>query len=273
MTVYTFTKDVANNGTSACTATDDCIANWPALTVPTGTTPTAGAGATGKIGTITRTDTNGALQVTYNGLPLYFFSGDKAVGDSNGIYTGWSGDQALTQGPRLRLRVEPRVSCRHRGGGRAGSGFSFGSWPGRGGRGIVPGAMSGAATCAGRARAASTPAAKALATAGGTLPIQAAWIWLTRSVSWARRSRSRFECLVIDSSVASRAAPESVLRSTRSMHGFGAPTLPPEGPDARKRGCRAARAPGCRMVYRVRRRPGRPVQSARGRVKNLNVRY
>jgi len=32
---------------------------------------------------------NTARQVTFNGLPLYFFSGDKAVGDSNGVYTGW----------------------------------------------------------------------------------------------------------------------------------------------------------------------------------------
>ena len=89
MTVYVFSKDTADSGTSACTAA--CITKWPALTVPAGTTPTAGSGATGKIGTITRSDSNGALQVTYNGLPLYFFSGDKAVGDSNGIYTGWSG--------------------------------------------------------------------------------------------------------------------------------------------------------------------------------------
>ena len=88
MTVYQFGKDVAGSGTSACTG--GCITKWPALTVPAGTTPTAGTGATGTIGTIARTDTNGALQVTYNGLPLYFFSGDKAAGDSNGIYTGWS---------------------------------------------------------------------------------------------------------------------------------------------------------------------------------------
>ena len=88
MTVYQFSKDVAGSGTSACTG--GCITKWPALTVPAGTTPTAGTGATGVIGTITRSD-NSALQVTYNGLPLYFFSGDKAVGDSNGIYTGWSG--------------------------------------------------------------------------------------------------------------------------------------------------------------------------------------
>jgi len=88
MTVYQFSKDVAGSGTSACTG--GCITKWPALTVPAGTVPTAGTGATGALGTITRSDSNGALQVTYNGLPLYFFSGDKAAGDSNGIYTGWS---------------------------------------------------------------------------------------------------------------------------------------------------------------------------------------
>ena len=89
MTVYEFDQDVANSGTSACTATDDCIATWPALTVPAGTTPTSGPGVPGKLGTITRAD-SGALQVTYNGVPLYFYSGDSAVGDSNGIYTHWS---------------------------------------------------------------------------------------------------------------------------------------------------------------------------------------
>ena len=90
MTLYTFSKDTANSGTSACTSAGGCITTWPALTVPAGTTPTAGAGATGTIGTISRTDSNGALQVTYNGLPLYYFSGDKAVGDSKGIYKNWN---------------------------------------------------------------------------------------------------------------------------------------------------------------------------------------
>jgi predicted lipoprotein with Yx(FWY)xxD motif len=87
MTVYTFAKDVANSGTSACTG--GCITKWPALTVPAGSTPAGGSGVTGKLGTITRSD-DGSTQVTYNGLPLYFYSGDKAPGDANGTYTGWS---------------------------------------------------------------------------------------------------------------------------------------------------------------------------------------
>jgi predicted lipoprotein with Yx(FWY)xxD motif len=87
MTVYTFSKDVKDSGTSACSG--GCITTWPALTVPAGGTPTAGAGVTGKLGTITRADDQ-TLQVTYNGLPLYHFSGDAAPGDSKGVYTGWS---------------------------------------------------------------------------------------------------------------------------------------------------------------------------------------
>ncbi|MBI3746884.1 MAG: hypothetical protein HY264_10275 [Chloroflexi bacterium] len=85
MTVYTFTKDVKDSGTSACTG--GCLTKWPALTVAAGSTPKAGSGIAGKLATITRDD--GSLQVTYNGLPLYFFSGDSAPGDANGVYPNW----------------------------------------------------------------------------------------------------------------------------------------------------------------------------------------
>ena len=87
MTVYTFTMDVKDSGKSACTG--GCVATWPPLTVPAGSTPTAGDGVTGTLGTITRED-DGSLQVTYNGLPLYFFKNDKAEGDANGIYQNWN---------------------------------------------------------------------------------------------------------------------------------------------------------------------------------------
>lgn len=87
MTVYTFASDVANSGKSACTS--DCITTWPPLTIPAGSTPSGTSGVTGKLGTITRAD-DGSTQVTYNGLPLHFFSGDAAPGDAKGIYPGWS---------------------------------------------------------------------------------------------------------------------------------------------------------------------------------------
>ena len=85
MTLYNFSKDVKDSGKSVCTG--GCATTWPPLTVAAGATPTGDTGVTGKIATITRDD--GTIQVTYNGLPLYFFSGDKAVGDSNGVYTNW----------------------------------------------------------------------------------------------------------------------------------------------------------------------------------------
>jgi predicted lipoprotein with Yx(FWY)xxD motif len=90
MTVYNFTKDVKDSGTSACTGS--CITNWPALTVAAGESPVAGSGVTGELGTITRSD-DGTLQVTYNGLPLYFFANDQAPGDANGVYENWTAVQ------------------------------------------------------------------------------------------------------------------------------------------------------------------------------------
>lgn len=85
MTLYNFEKDVKDSGKSACGS--GCISTWPALTVAAGATPKGGDGVTGTLATITRDD--GTLQVTYNGLPLYFFKNDKAPGDLNGVYANW----------------------------------------------------------------------------------------------------------------------------------------------------------------------------------------
>ncbi|MDQ6683445.1 MAG: hypothetical protein M3Y88_09275 [Chloroflexota bacterium] len=86
MTVYTFAKDVPNSGKSNCTG--GCLATWPALTVSSASGATGSSAVTGKIATITRSD-DSSLQVTYNGLPLYFFKNDRAPGDANGVYTNW----------------------------------------------------------------------------------------------------------------------------------------------------------------------------------------
>jgi predicted lipoprotein with Yx(FWY)xxD motif len=83
-TVYNFGSDTP--GVSNCNA--GCIGIWPAVSIAVGQTPTGGPGVTGQLGTITRSD--GSLQVTYKGLPLYFFHSDSKPGDTKGNYTGWS---------------------------------------------------------------------------------------------------------------------------------------------------------------------------------------
>jgi predicted lipoprotein with Yx(FWY)xxD motif len=82
MTLYTFTNDTADSGESACY--DACASAWPPLT--TDGEPTAGDGVTGTIATIERTD--GTTQVTYNGMPLYYFASDSAPGDTTGHEVG-----------------------------------------------------------------------------------------------------------------------------------------------------------------------------------------
>jgi predicted lipoprotein with Yx(FWY)xxD motif len=77
-TLYTHAGDSMN--TSTCTGA--CLTAWPPLTVASGQQPTAGAGVTGQLGTFSRSD--GSLQVTYAGLPLYYWQGDKKAGDITG---------------------------------------------------------------------------------------------------------------------------------------------------------------------------------------------
>ena len=75
-TLYFFTIDA--NGNSGCTA--GCTALWPVYYVKT---PKIGAGLNAAdFGTITRTD--GAMQTTYKGWPLYYYSEDTKAGDVNG---------------------------------------------------------------------------------------------------------------------------------------------------------------------------------------------
>jgi predicted lipoprotein with Yx(FWY)xxD motif len=65
---------------------DDCAENWPPLTIGEGNRLAASAGIEGEWGTIERAD--GSIQVTYNGMPLYFFAEDVAPGDTNGQGAG-----------------------------------------------------------------------------------------------------------------------------------------------------------------------------------------
>jgi predicted lipoprotein with Yx(FWY)xxD motif len=78
MTLYLFKNDKA--GQSACTGS--CAQTWPAFTVSLGETASVGSGISGKVETIKRPD--GTMQVAYNKMPLYRYSGDSKAGDANG---------------------------------------------------------------------------------------------------------------------------------------------------------------------------------------------
>ena len=76
MTLYTFKKDTP--GKSACEG--ECVAKWPIYYVEKVAAKDGLKDA--DFGTITRAD--GKKQTTYKEMPLYFFAGDKAAGDTNG---------------------------------------------------------------------------------------------------------------------------------------------------------------------------------------------
>lgn len=78
MTVYVFDKDSVGTDTSACTG--ECAAKWPIVTVESGDLVVEGV--TGELDTITAPD--GSLQLTLEGLPLYYFANDVAPGDTFG---------------------------------------------------------------------------------------------------------------------------------------------------------------------------------------------
>lgn len=75
MTLYLFMPDA--QGESTCY--DQCADSWP----PVGDVAGVGDGLDeALLGTTTRTD--GTVQATYNGWPLYHFARDAAPGDTNG---------------------------------------------------------------------------------------------------------------------------------------------------------------------------------------------
>ena len=76
-TLYLFAKD--KHGRSSCSG--KCAAFWPPLLASGKPRATAGA-KTSLVGTTRRTD--GRLQVTYNGHPLYTFVKDVRRGQANG---------------------------------------------------------------------------------------------------------------------------------------------------------------------------------------------
>jgi predicted lipoprotein with Yx(FWY)xxD motif len=81
LTLYQLNNDSA--GTPTCTGS--CATTWPAE--PAGSSPVAApSGFSGVFGSVT--GTNGTKQLTYNGWPVYTYSGDSASTDANGQGSG-----------------------------------------------------------------------------------------------------------------------------------------------------------------------------------------
>ncbi len=72
--LYWFVPDTS----TASKCTGSCATYWPPVTGPA----TAGSGVTGTLGTITRSD--GTVQATYDGHPLYTYAGDTASDQAKG---------------------------------------------------------------------------------------------------------------------------------------------------------------------------------------------
>ena len=77
MVLYIYTAD--KGGKSACSGV--CLKYWPPVLLPSGATqPTAGAGVSG-LGTVAEPE---GTQVTYHGMPLYTYIGDKGPNQTTG---------------------------------------------------------------------------------------------------------------------------------------------------------------------------------------------
>jgi predicted lipoprotein with Yx(FWY)xxD motif len=77
-TLYYFANDIAANGTSACNG--QCAGIWPPFN--TSVIQVSAPLDPADFASITRAD--GTKQTTYYGWPLYYYSGDKNPGDTNG---------------------------------------------------------------------------------------------------------------------------------------------------------------------------------------------
>jgi predicted lipoprotein with Yx(FWY)xxD motif len=75
-TIYWFAKDTPT--TSNCTG--PCASFWPPVKGPVTAAP--GTALPNQLGTITRSD--GTVQATYDGRPLYTYTGDSGAGQASG---------------------------------------------------------------------------------------------------------------------------------------------------------------------------------------------
>ncbi len=112
-TLYHYTDET--RGKVACSG--GCAKLWPPLLVKAGAKPVAGAGIlASKLGLLKRPD--GTFQVTYGGLGLYLYAGDKKAGDAKGeaLESSW-----YAVSPAAKVVKEPAPAASSDGGGGLGS--------------------------------------------------------------------------------------------------------------------------------------------------------
>ena len=116
-TLYVFTPDTG--GTSTCNG--QCASTWPPLTSTAA--PALGNGlAAADFGTSARTD--GSSQITFHGMPLYYFSGDTTAGDTNG--QGLSGKWFVVDaGGQMIGAGSPAAGTGSQGAGKSTPGYHY----------------------------------------------------------------------------------------------------------------------------------------------------
>jgi predicted lipoprotein with Yx(FWY)xxD motif len=93
LTLYTFANDA--QGVTNCYG--DCAVKWPPLLIEDDAELAADSNIPGEFGTVSRTD--GGEQITYIGLPLYYWFNDAAPGDAtgHGVKNVWAVARAATK--------------------------------------------------------------------------------------------------------------------------------------------------------------------------------
>ena len=154
-TVYWYSKDM-KGGPSTCT--DSCLSAWPIVTG----TPVAGMGVkfAGKLGSVQ--DSSGVMQATYNGYPLYIYTGDMAPGDTSG--NGAGGVWHVISGQYLTTSMSSGSGSMS---GSSGSGSS-GSMSGSSGSGSSGSGYGSGYSYAASQTSGSTSLSSASGTSGGS---------------------------------------------------------------------------------------------------------
>jgi predicted lipoprotein with Yx(FWY)xxD motif len=107
-TLYALTPETAKH---LLCRTSECLEFWPPLTVPSRSTKLKLAGGVhGRLGILRRS--NGMLQVTLNGLPLYRFAEDRASGEVNGQnFKSFGGTWHVLSDAGVPSSTEPAASA------------------------------------------------------------------------------------------------------------------------------------------------------------------